>query len=166
MIRKGTPANGCDVSADGEYRYLLWRRWAPGDSMVWVMLNPSMADHERDDQTVTKCIGFARRLGYSGIEVINLYALRTTDPMVLRDYDDPEGPGNRSTWDATLRYFHRGPVVAAWGGSFPRSLEPSNALRHADTTSWLCLGHTVEGHPRHPARIAYATELRPYERTT
>lgn len=159
MIRCGNWRSGADISADGVYRYHLWRAWGRGDHAVFVMLNPSTADHETDDMTIRKCCGFARRWDCGGIEVINLYALRATDPMILRDVEDPEGPGNPSTWAAILRYFHRGPIVAAWGGSFPRALAPSRALCRSDTSSWQCLGRTTEGHPRHPSRLAYDTEL-------
>lgn len=162
MIRLGSGNSGCAISEDGAYRYLLWRRWAPGDHTVFVMLNPSTADHKVNDQTIKKCMGFARRWGYGGIQVINLYALRTTDPMVLRDFDEPEGPDNGIIWQWTLRNFHRGPIVAAWGGSFPRALPPSMAYKATNPTSWQCLGHTTEGHPHHPSRIAYTTPLRPF----
>ncbi|MGE3889429.1 MAG: DUF1643 domain-containing protein, partial [Vicinamibacterales bacterium] len=53
---------GAVLSADGRYRYRLWRLWddcAP--VMTWVLLNPSTADANEDDPTLRKCIGFARR---------------------------------------------------------------------------------------------------------
>jgi hypothetical protein len=164
VIRLGDSRSGADVSADGAYRYVLWRRWSGADVMVWVMLNPSTADHEVDDQTIRKCVGFAKREGCGGIEVVNLYAYRSRDPMVLCDVEDPEGPDNRRTWEALLARYWRGPVVAAWGGSFPRCLAPSRAYKAADPSAWLCLGHTTEGHPRHPSRIAYSTPLVPMRR--
>ncbi len=48
--------------------------------VVWVMLNPSTADHVHDDPTIRRCMGFARAWGYGGIAVVNLYAWRATDP--------------------------------------------------------------------------------------
>lgn len=163
-MRQGDVLRGATLSSDGLYRYHLWRKWGRGETMVWIMLNPSTADGDVDDQTVTKCMGFARRWGYVGIEVLNLYSLRTPDPMVLRDVEDPEGPLNAGTWSYVLKAYRSSLKVAAWGGSFPRALPASLALAGVDTRHWRCLGHTTEGHPRHPARIAYATTLQPLNR--
>src|SRR3989449_11540410 len=97
----------------GTYRYALWRRWAAGPQVLFVMLNPSTADAQRDDPTIRRCIGFARRWGCGGIEVVNLFALRATDPRRLRYTRDPVGPENvahlaRAAGRASL-------VGAAWG---------------------------------------------------
>jgi len=89
---EGRSFGGAIVSDDGLYRYRLWRRWdAECPTMVWIMLNPSTADAEVDDPTIRRCIGFARREHCGGIEVVNLYALRATNPAA---HPTPEGPEN------------------------------------------------------------------------
>ena len=56
--------SGAIISACGQYRYHLWRRWDELlPTMVWVMLNPSTADATEDDPTIRRCIGFAKREG-------------------------------------------------------------------------------------------------------
>lgn len=157
---------GADISEDGLYRYLLWREWEPTrDQMVWVMLNPSMADASTDDLTITKCMGFARRAGYGGIQVINLYAWRATDPTELsRVPIEAEGPRNVETWDLVLGYFHRGPIVAAWGDSKPKGMPASLAhrkhfIRPERPPMAVCLGKTAKGSPKHPSRLGYDTPL-------
>lgn len=69
----------------GKYRYRLERRWGPGAPLCFVMLNPSKAGADVDDPTIRKCIGYARRLLYGGIVVVNLFAYISTDPngMIL-----------------------------------------------------------------------------------
>jgi hypothetical protein len=52
------------LSDCGTYRYELWRRWAEGPHVLFVMLNPSTADAVTDDATIRKCIGYAKRWGY------------------------------------------------------------------------------------------------------
>jgi hypothetical protein len=64
----------------GRFRYRLGRRWAEGPTVALVLLNLSTADDEVDDPTIRRCIDFARRWGYGGLEVVNLYAHVATDP--------------------------------------------------------------------------------------
>jgi hypothetical protein len=86
---------GATISADGTYRYHLWREWdAHKPRAIYVMLNPSTADGRHDDPTIRRCVGFAKGWGFGGIEVVNLYALRATDPREIRNYADPVGPDN------------------------------------------------------------------------
>jgi len=40
------------------------RRWGGVPAVVWVMPNPSTADHVEDVATTRKCIGFTSSLGY------------------------------------------------------------------------------------------------------
>jgi hypothetical protein len=71
------------ISENGLYRYLLGRTGWPGCSggnMLFVMLNPSTADVYEDDNTIRRCTTFAQREGQSAMEVVNLYAYRSTDP--------------------------------------------------------------------------------------
>src|SRR5258708_25884820 len=85
---------GAVLSDDLVYRYELTRRWDSRPMVTWVMLNPSIADAEVDDLTVTKCCGFTQRWGWGGIRVVNLFALRATNPKELHDHPDPVGPKN------------------------------------------------------------------------
>jgi len=72
------------ISKCGRYRYLLTRKWGKRtDFATFVMLNPSTADGFRDDATIRKCIGFAKRWGFDGIQVVNLFAWRSRDPLDL-----------------------------------------------------------------------------------
>ena len=48
----------------GNYRYLLWREWNSDRKTVsFIMLNPSRADAELNDPTITRCINFAKSWG-------------------------------------------------------------------------------------------------------
>ena len=153
---------GAVISEDGLYRYSLWRHWdACADVMVFIMLNPSTADAEVDDPTIRRCVGFAKREGCGGIEVINLYALRATKPRHLLDHPDPEGPSNASVWRVILDYYHRGPIVAAWGSHIHMGgLPASRAFWEQGMGRMLkCLGITKGGDPKHPLYLAADTPL-------
>ena len=155
-------ARGAAISTCGLYRYQLWRYWGSGDAMVWIMLNPSTADRDVDDPTIRRCMAFAKREGFDGIEVLNLYGLRATKPAHLLDHPDPEGPDNYKHWTRVLGYPWIKMVVAAWGASAPKGCPPSRALKGRYMEGWLTLGVTAEGHPRHPLYVKSDTPLERY----
>lgn len=149
-------------SEDRRYRYLLTRRIADGfRKILWIMLNPSTANHEKNDMTITKCIGFARAMQASEILVVNLFGLITTDPKVLVRTADAVGALNEQVVRAAGQDCDK--VIVAWGG-LPSTLNaPSHwmrsVIRELYAPKLQCLGRTKEGFPHHPSRIAYATVL-------
>src|SRR5262245_13227298 len=105
--------SSAELSPCGRYRYALTRTWGdPKKVVCWVMLNPSTADADQDDPTIRRCLGFSRAWGAGGLVVVNLFALRATDPDQLRIAADPVGPDNDSHLSTAA--FGR-LVVAAWG---------------------------------------------------
>lgn len=142
------------LSDDGLYRYELGRRWTPSleggrGRIVWVMLNPSIADASIDDQTIRRCVHYSRRDGFDDLVVVNLYAYRSSKPDVLRRVPDPAGPENA---DYLGRHFaDAAMVVAAWGANpMTRWCQASDRIEHRPL---YCLGTTGDGSPRHPARL-------------
>lgn len=135
---------GATFSRDRRYRYRLWRRWDRSrPAVAFVMLNPSTADARRDDPTIRRCIGFARAWGFGGVDVVNLFAYRATDPRELLRVADPVGPRNsrhiqRAGLGAAL-------VVIAWGAHPSAARSAPISLPRA-----RCLGLTRTGQPRHP----------------
>jgi hypothetical protein len=147
--------SGALLSDDGAYRYRLWR--GAGRSMLFVMLNPSTADASADDPTIRRCVSFAAREGCTRIDVINLFALRATDPKALAAHADPVGPDNRTHTDEALSMaVHCDfPIVAAWGA---HGFAVSRAVAFAQAAArlrapLLCLGTTKDGAPRHPLYV-------------
>jgi hypothetical protein len=134
------------------HRYLLERYWQPGPVVTWVMLNPSTASAFADDPTIRRCVGFARREGCGGMRVVNLYALRATDPREIRGHPDPVGPCN-------LRFLceqGRGArIIAAWGAGGALNGHGDEIGRYLISTGAVleCLGVTAAGHPRHPLYV-------------
>lgn len=146
------------------YRYRLGRAWGSGERMAWIMLNPSTADAKLDDPTIRRCMGFARREGYDGIEVINLFAWRATDPKNLQEAMasgiDIEGPENARHWDDVLTDHGIGMIIAAWGAAIGGAvLRRRTLLDEWFTGGWYCLGTTAAGAPRHPLYVKGDTEF-------
>ncbi len=153
-----TVEKGATLSDDGVYRYRLWRRWGDGGSLVFVMLNPSTADATEDDPTIRRCIGFARSWGYDGIQVVNLYALRATNPKGLLGHPDPEGPGNPAAWREAGCHYRK--MVAAWGVNCHMSgLPASRAFWENAPIRFKCVGITKGGDPKHPLYVRGDTPL-------
>ncbi len=141
------------LSECGLYRYRLGRTWdADARPLVFVMLNPSTADATVDDPTIRRCVGFAKASDAGGIDVVNLFAFRATDPDDMAKADDPIGEEN----DLHLLRAAEGGfrTVVAWGASVPkrhghRVNEVLRVLRMTGRTLY-CLGTTKDGRPRHP----------------
>lgn len=130
-----------------KYRYALTREWANrSPTILFVGLNPSTADELTDDATVRRCVGFAKRLGYSRLLLANLFAFRATDPGVLTTADDPVGPEN-DNWIIEASNAADLTVVA-WG--IHGSLLGRSAAVLSSLQSPHCLGTTKYGFPRHP----------------
>ena len=173
LVTEGGTGSWAVFSPDRAYRYMLARTWDGYDTtgmlfpeatrplMVFVMLNPSVADGAENDPTIRRCIGFAKRERCGGILVVNLCAYVSTDPKRLLDVDDPIGPKNVEIVQLALR----GPLmavrVAAWGRVSPKVLERAKEVIVAAKLAgalW-CLGKTKDGQPRHPVRLANDTPL-------
>lgn len=148
LIPAGGRAADCSavLSPCGRYRYELWRRWAEGPQVLFVMLNPSTADDKHDDATIRKCISYAKRWGFGGVGVVNLFAFRATDPRVMKAARDPIGSEN----DATIRRLAQeaGLIVAAWGAHGTHMGRAAAVLEMLPRAH--CLHRTKDGAPGHP----------------
>lgn len=147
------------------YRYLLWRTYLVGTgTVVFIMLNPSTADDRELDPTCRRCQNFAHDWGFRRLEVVNLYALRSTDPAALRTHQEPVGPKNDEWIEHTCARADL--VVAAWGGdrvAADRSLAVADMLAKAGITVH-CLGTTKDGAPRHPLYVKGDTKPERWDR--
>lgn len=155
-------SQGAVLSACGRYRYRLWRQWGAGGTCVWVMLNPSTADADRDDPTIRKCVGFARRWGYGGIEVVNLCAWRATDPRELFNVPHPTSEPHqpRRNFVAVEQVLEAAKiVVAAWGvpgGEFAQATTMLDTFKARWPAKLRVIGFNAGGTPKHPLMVPYS----------
>lgn len=162
------------LSPDRRYRYWLTRSWDDSLPMMCVIgLNPSTADEQADDPTIRKCLGFARRLGFGSLLMLNVGAYRATNPREWLKAEDPFGPentvsylkeyiaqnsicvrdGETPTKGVTL-------VIAAWGRNCAKYRPLSRALAIAHSMPNLkCWGRNADRTPRHPLMLPYSTPL-------
>lgn len=136
------------LSQDRRYRYQLFRVWDRQLPVAtFIGLNPSTADETTDDPTIRRCIGYARAWGCGSLEMLNLFALRATDPFEMLRHPDPVGLRN----DFYLKQATIGTrvVVAAWG-TMGGHLGRDQVVRGLIGDGLHCLRLTKAGHPWHP----------------
>ena len=75
------------ISDCNKYRYELHRTWDKDKKKVlFIMLNPSTADGTKDDLTTIRCINFAKKWGYGGLMIGNIYPFRAKRPKDLNKW--------------------------------------------------------------------------------
>ncbi|MEB3173539.1 MAG: DUF1643 domain-containing protein [Cyanobacteriota bacterium] len=191
---KGLLTSGAKAafSSCGRYRWWLRRQWQPqGPVLLFVGLNPSRADGQRDDPTLRRLVGFARQWGYGALEVVNLFGRISASPALLKRSADPVGPSNDS-WLLRALQGGAGDIGGGaanaggdgGGGSSPAAIwfgwgnqgawrgRERQVLRligqslqrcgASPPPELLCLGVTAAGQPRHPLYVASATRPEPF----
>lgn len=145
----------------GNYRYALWREWDSSlPQVMFIGLNPATADAEKDDNTMRRCMFYARDWGYGSMVVANLFAWRTTWPTELIKARDPVGKHNDRWLKKLSRQADR--CVAMWGnhGSFMgRSSKVENLF-----DDLYCLKITRQGQPHHTRGLANGIQPTPFQR--
>ena len=142
-------------SEDRKYRYTLYREWNQQKGMVMIIgLNPSTADETKDDPTIRRCLNFAKDWGFGRLMMVNLFAIRGTDPQILKEVSDPIGPQN----DFYLKSMAEKSdlIIGAWGvdGVYKNRGVTIKKL----IPDMNCLGITKNGQPKHPLYLKKDTK--------
>lgn len=149
---------GAILSDDRAYRYALWRTWnARKGHVMFIGLNPSTADENKDDRTIKRCIKFAESWGYGGIYMLNLFAYRNKKPEEMKNAIDPFGVGN---WRYLLNYARKSKlIIAAWtnDGNYKNQDELAKFMFTQNKIQLHCLVINKNGSPRHPLYVKAST---------
>lgn len=115
---------------------------------MFIGLNPSTADEVKNDPTVTRCINYAKRWGYGGMIMSNIFAYRATDPKVMKAAQGPVGPDN----DRWLLKLAKGAdlIVAVWGNHGQFMGRGEAVMKLFNGRELHCLSLNKTGHPKHP----------------
>ena len=111
------------ISDCGKYRYKLYREWDKDKGKVlFIMLNPSTADNFKDDLTTIRCVNFAKKWGYGGIMIGNIYPFRAKRPKHLRKWFNKHSYGDSIV--ANVSHVEEMAqqadlIVCAWGCNYP-----------------------------------------------
>ena len=141
------------ISKCEKYRYKLTRTWDEDKGKVlFIMLNPSTANHIENDLTTIRCINFAEKWGYGGIMIGNIYPFRAKRPKDLRKWLNKgsdyafwkSGYDNRNHVQDMMNQCDL--TVCAWGGNHkgvPEMLEYTSGLHYLE----LCDDGITPKHP-------------------
>jgi len=144
-------------SSCARYRYSLFRGWHENSGQVlFIGLNPSIADEKIDDPTTRRCVKFARSWGYGSMEIVNLFSYRTSDPKNLIHQPDPIGPKNDS-WIKKAN--SRSDITIACWGSLMSAQKRATQIANMINTLY-CLRINKNQSPAHPLYLRL--NLRPF----
>ena len=117
------------ISKCEKYRYKLTRTWDEDKGKVlFIMLNPSTANHIENDLTTIRCINFAEKWGYGGIMIGNIYPFRAKRPKDLRkwlnDFIYSDGHGATKTNEVHVKEMAEQAdiIVCAWGCNYKEGI--------------------------------------------
>ena len=163
-------------SEDRVHHYTLWRDWDV-DSLTGcaddlprhdqylnvIGLNPSTADEKLDDNTIRRCINFAKTWGFGAFCMTNLFAFRSTKPDGMRQAENPVGQDN----DHHIRRIasSAGMVLCAWGNNGVwrnQDLNVMKALKECGVKPY-CLRITKMKQPEHPLYMPKDSQPIPFE---
>lgn len=162
--------SGATFSSCKKFRYRLWRVWDTAKPpAIFILLNPSTADEVANDPTVARCQARAFALGYGRLEILNIFAYRSTDPKALYDVTDPVGPGNDDAIRDCLEQHWAtagARVICGWGKNGHLSGRGRHVLALVGGAGFVanCLKQNSDGSPQHPLYLAYSLQPRPMVR--
>ena len=113
------------ISDCGKYRYELHREWDKKKRKVlFIMLNPSTACGVTDDLTTIRCMNFAKKWGYGGIMIGNIYPFRAKRPKDLKKWLNDTTVFVYGEHRANKDHVHEmakqaDMIVCAWGCNHP-----------------------------------------------
>jgi hypothetical protein len=137
---------GASFSSGRKYRYALWRIWDQSKPIVmFIGLNPSTADENQLDPTLKRVKAMAIRWGYGGFYMMNLFAIVSPYPEVLKT--DPDPLGENDGWiERIAPKCHK--IIFAWG-TFKEAEERAKTVI-AMFPDAECLQLNKNGSPKHP----------------
>lgn len=154
--------SGARFNANRTRRRLLWRAWDNKKPLCnFICLNPSTADEKKNDQSVTKMVGFSERLGAGSLVVTNLFDIMTTFPKDLYNWFADRELNSRTNDRTIIEFANQATwVILAWGSHgklLERDREVVNMLAGYELRRrMMTLKLNMDGTPAHPLMLSYS----------
>lgn len=128
-------------------------------------INPSTANDEKDDPTISKIRKIASENNCDGWVMLNLYPQRATNPDDM--HKEADNDLNKKNYEAIRSVFNIYPnalTLASWGNAIEKRKYLKDCLKEILAISpdrkWVCRGKlTVKGNPRHQLYVPDNTKL-------
>lgn len=145
--------NECIFSEDRKYRYVLKHSWTDffdveEKPIAWIALNPSTADENKLDPTLTRIKKFSSKFGFNTFYMLNLFAYRSTDPNNMLIQEDPIGKDN-DIWIKNI-CGKCNVVVCCWGTLGNHRKRQNDVLNLVKDYNLNYLSLNKDGTPKHP----------------
>lgn len=130
----------------GKYRYTLSRVWdINGRVAMCIGLNPSTANAEDDDTTITNLCKLLQENGYGALIMTNLFGLISPNPDDLRACPDPIKDNDKWLDAASQK---ADDIFFCWGSFKQAEYRVKKVIERFPGA--LCFGKTPAGKPLHP----------------
>lgn len=143
--------SGATFSECGKYRYKLWRIWNDlYPKAMCIGLNPSTANADKNDPTITNLRSILSKLGFGGFYMVNLFGYISSHPEDLLKVDDPVG-----YHDQYLKAIQTQCAVTifCWG-NFKQAEDRVREIVKLFPNA-KCFGYNTNGTPYHPLALMY-----------
>ncbi|MEO0570510.1 MAG: DUF1643 domain-containing protein [Bacteroidota bacterium] len=151
--------SGAILSSNQKERFVLWRKWDDSKpTILFIGLNPSVADDVKTDPTTKRIVSHSKRWGFGRCFLMNCFAYISTNPKNLT----PSGDWQQNLkWLDTIAPFCS-EVIFAWGQHpLVKTLGRDNYFQKRFPNA-KCMGTNLDGSPKHPLYLPYSSKPRYY----
>ena len=149
MIRE---AKFCNTKKN---RYFLKREWDNSKGLLlYLMLNPSVADEKKDDPTIRRLISFTKKFNYGGFLVGNIFTEISPNP---KEIDRSKRILDKNFKELFKLINKVDQIIYAWG----ITVEEPQLLKEL-VLNPKCFGKNLNGTPKHPLYLPKNSKLITY----
>lgn len=148
---------------DDTERFILGESGA--NPIICFGINPSTANDEKDDLTISKIRKIASENNCDGWIMLNLYPQRATNPNDMhKKADNDLKIKNYEVIRSVFNIYPNALTLASWGNAIEKRKYLKDCLKEilaiAPDRKWVCRGKlTVKGNPRHQLYVPDNTKL-------
>ena len=133
-----------EFSLDGHNRYSLSRIWENKlPKVLFIMLNPSIANSKKNDPTIRKIISYSKSWGFGGVYVGNIYSNISPYPKDIRLIKFHREKKNIDSIKNMVKKSKL--TIYAWGNNEKTPLWLRKIVKVP-----YCIELSVNGVPKHP----------------